>query len=302
MNSALRSGLGVYTDDANRTEAIPWRTIGVSLRGPGVRDQLHDQDGLFTVTTKGPTGARTRLVGSIGKVLVASENPAAVIEAMASPDTPIVTLTVTEKGYGEAADGGIAADDPNIASDLTGASPRSIYGFVERALRIRRDAGAGGLTFLSCDNLSHNGVKLRALLLEFLGRRDRDLAKWCSLNCHFPSSMVDRIVPATTSADLAELEQMTGVVDSGAVFTEPFRQWVIEGKFGGPRPFWEAGGAQFVDDVTPYETAKLRMLNGAHSALAYLGLGKGYALVLRRDRRPGDWNIGATPHDRGSRE
>src|SRR5690606_6026485 len=133
----------------------------------------------------------------------------------------------------------------------------------------RKAAGLGGLTLLSCDNLSGNGQRLRSLLGEYLERTDPALAGWCSENCTFPSSMVDRIVPATTDADLDRLEGRIGLRDDGAVFTETFSQWVIEDSFAGPRPRWDEAGAAVVRDVHPYETAKLRMLNGAHSALAY---------------------------------
>src|SRR5690606_13121396 len=172
------------------------------------------------------------------------------------------------------------------AADLAGARPASIYGFLACALGRRRNEGLGGLTLLSCDNLSGNGQRLRSLLCEFLERTDPDLAAWCADTCTFPSSMVDRIVPASTDADIDRLAERIGVRDEGAVFTETFSQWVIEDAFAGPRPRWDDVGAELVRDVHPYEAAKLRMLNGAHSALAYLGLERGLTYVheaMQRD-------------------
>jgi fructuronate reductase len=137
------------------------------------------------------------------------------------------------------------------------------------------------VTLLSCDNLADNGPQLERLLLQFLERLDPDLATWVRRECSCPATMVDRIVPATTAADLNWLDHQLAVHDAAAVMTEPFRQWVIEDRFAAARPPWEAGGAQWVSRVGPYETAKLRMLNGAHSALAYIGLARGHELVAQ---------------------
>lgn len=275
-----RAHQAVYTDDANAAEPdAGWTITGVSLRSAGVRDQMEPQDGLFTVTVTSAAAPQTRLIGAVGTVLVAPESPDPVIAAIAAPRTQIVTFTVTEKGYYQGADAALDIGNVALASDLAGNSPSTIYGFLEAALRARKDSGLAGLTLLSCDNLAENGKKLETLLLAFLRRRDPDLAEWCAKECRFPCSMVDRIVPATKPSDLDELATRIGLRDEAAVFTEPFRQWVIEDDFAGPRPRWEAGGAQFVDDVRPYETAKLRMLNGAHSALAYLGLAAGHEFV-----------------------
>ena len=115
---------------------------------------------------------------------------------------------------------------------------------------------------------------------DYLGRHDPALLGWFNTECTCPSTMVDRIVPATTAADREAIaETLDGLSDHGAVMTEPFSQWVIEDRFAGPRPRWEDVGAELVADVAPYETAKLRMLNGAHSALAYLGLERGHVFV-----------------------
>lgn len=247
-----------------------WGIIGVSLRSAAVAQQLNPQNGLYTLTECSAAGRRTRLVGAVQHVLVASEEPEAVIAALAAPETLIVTFTVTEKGYCRAADGSL---------DLQQAQAGSIYPFLEQGLRRRRDAGLDGLTLLSCDNLAHNGRQLERLVGAYLAQQDPALAEWVAQACTFPCSMVDRIVPATTEADREGVAAAIGVEDEGAVMTEPFSQWVIEDRFAGARPAWEAVGAELVRDVAPYETAKLRLLNGAHSALAYLGLPQGHTFV-----------------------
>ena len=274
-----RAHQAVYTDDAMAMAGGDWRIIGVSLRSDTVRGQLAPQDHLYTVTQRSADAPQTRLIGAIAQLIVAPDEPEAVIAALADPQTRIVTLTVTEKGYYQTAKGGLDIDHQAIAGELAGGAPATIYGFLAHALQRRREAGIGGVTLLSCDNLSENGRRLHTLLMDFLERRDAGLARWTADRCTFPCAMVDRIVPATTDADLGSLAERIGMEDRGAVFTEPFTQWVIEDHFAAGRPVWEQAGAQMVDDVRPFETAKLRMLNGAHSALAYIGLLHGHDYV-----------------------
>jgi fructuronate reductase len=259
-----RAHQAVYTDDAMAAGDGDWAISGVSLRSPDVRDQMVPQDGLFTVAERSGAGTALRLIGSVRNVLVAPEAPDAVIAALAAPETRIVTLTITEKGY---------------RPPESGSSAKSVYDFLASGLARRRAAGLPGLTLISCDNLADNGSQLATLLGGHLDRVDPALAAWFRAECACPSTMVDRIVPATTAADRTALEAAIGMRDEAAVQTEPFRQWVIEDRFAGDRPRWEAGGAQFVAHVRPYEIAKLRMLNGAHSALAYLGLARGHVYV-----------------------
>ena len=256
--------------------ARDWGITGVSLRGSQVRDQLQPQDCYYTVTQSGNSGHEIRLIGAIRQVLVSPENPLAVIEALAAADTHIVSLTVTEKGYHRQRDQSL--DFAAVALDLNGAA-QTLYGLLARGCALRRDRGLPGLTLLSCDNLANNGQQLEKLLQQFLERIDPSCAAWVRRECRCPDSMVDRIVPATTTQDLAWLDRQLQMHDAAAVMTEPFRQWVIEDRFAGPRPSWEVGGAQWVSRVAPYETAKLRMLNGAHSALAYAGLARGHEFV-----------------------
>ncbi|HEV2700731.1 MAG TPA: mannitol dehydrogenase family protein [Steroidobacteraceae bacterium] len=273
-----RAHQAVYTDDAMAAGGRDWGITGVSLRSSTVREQLAPQDGLYTVTQSGNAGQEIRLIGAIRQALVLPADPQAVIEAVAGADTHLVTLTLTEKGYHRQRDQSLDTAAAPVALDLNGGA-HTLYGVLARALALRRARALPGLTLLSCDNLADNGPQLERLLQEFLGRIDPSLAQWVQHECTCPASMVDRIVPATTAQDLQWLAQQLGLHDAAAVMTEPFRQWVIEERFAGPRPAWEAGGAQFVSRVAPYETAKLRMLNGAHSALAYIGLARGFELV-----------------------
>jgi fructuronate reductase len=275
-----RAHQAVYTDDAMAAGARDWGITGVSLRATQVRDQLEPQAGLYTVTQSGNAGHEIRLIGAIRQMLVAPENPLAVIEALSAADTHIVSLTITEKGYHRQPDQSLDWAAAPVALDLKGGA-QSIYGLLARACARRRQRGLPGVTLLSCDNLADNGPQLERLLLQFLERLDPQTAAWVRRECSCPATMVDRIVPATTAADLHWLDGQLGVHDAAAVMTEPFRQWVIEDRCAGPRPPWEVGGAQWVSQVGPYETAKLRMLNGAHSALAYIGLARGHELVAQ---------------------
>jgi fructuronate reductase len=278
-NGIVHLGLGafhrahqaVYTDDAMAAGDSGWGIVGVSLRSPSVRDALAPQDCLYIVEERGEP-ERRRLIGAINQAIVAPEAPERVITALADPGVHVATLTVTEKGYHrDPQTNRLLLDARDVAHDLTGDAPRTVFGFLAAALDRRAATGAGPLTIMSCDNLPDNGRLLGGLLEDYLAARGGSRPDGWSC----PSSMVDRIVPAVTADDLARLP----IEDRALTVCEPFRQWVIEDRFAGPRPRWEAGGAQIVDDVRPFELAKLRLLNGAHSALAYWGLPLGYAHV-----------------------
>lgn len=262
-----RAHQAVYTDDAMNAGDRDWGITGVSLRSGDVAAQMNPQGGLYSVTERSAQGDKTRVIGSVQNVLVAPDNPDAVISALASPQTHIVSFTITEKGYCRSADGSL---------DQAQAGRGSIYAYLAAAFQKRRDAGLPGLSLLSCDNLASNGAQLLRLVSEYLAP---DLRGWFETECTCPSTMVDRIVPATTDADRDAIALKIGLRDEAAIVTEPFTQWVIEDSFAGPRPQWDKVGAQFTNDVHAYETAKLRMLNGAHSALAYLGLARGHEYV-----------------------
>jgi fructuronate reductase len=270
MGSFHRAHQAIYTDDAIAATGEAWGITGVSLRSPSVADQLNPQDGFYTAAVRSGDSTHRRLVGSVRHVLVAPIEPEAVITAMASPHTHIVSFTVTEKAYCRDASGNL---------DLALANDRSFYRFVRDGLVRRQQAGLSGITLLSCDNLAGNGRQLQGLFTEYLEATAPGLTAWFQNNCSCPATMVDRIVPTATAADLDSQAAFLGMRDEAAVFTEPFAQWVIEDRFVGVRPQWEAGGAVFTGNVAPWETAKLRMLNGAHSALAYLGLARGHEFV-----------------------
>ncbi|SNY96582.1 mannitol dehydrogenase family protein [Halomonas sp. hl-4] len=191
---------------------------------------------------------------------------------MASADTRIVTLTVTEKGYFlNPASGELRDDDPMIIGDIASPQqPRTAPGLLVEALARRREAGIAPFTVLSCDNMPDNGKRTRQAVVQLAEKRDAALASWIASEVAFPCSMVDRIVPAMTDTDFERLAAL-GVTDSNAVVCEAFTQWVVEDHFPAGRPSWEAEGVEMVADVAPFETMKLRMLNGSHSLLAYLG-------------------------------
>lgn len=265
-----RAHQAIYTDDAMAAGGEQWGITGVSLRSPAVAGQLNPQDGLYTVAIRSATGTQRRLIGSVRQVLVAQPDPMAVVAALADPATCVVSFTVTEKGY---------CRDSSGRLDLTLANEHCLYRYLRDGLLLRQQQGLPGLTMLSCDNLADNGRQLEILFTQYLEATAPELTGWFRDHCTCPATMVDRIVPAPTAADLEEQAAILGMRDEAAVFTEAFTQWVIEDRFAGPRPRWEAGGAQFTADVRSWETAKLRMLNGAHSALAYLGLARGHEFV-----------------------
>lgn len=269
LGAFTRAHQAWYTDRAMAAAGGDWMIVGVSLRSPEVGAQLNPQDGLYTLAERSGQGTRRQVIGSVREVLLATTERAAVVAQLAAPGTHVVTFTVTEKGYCRAADGSL---------DLALAG-QGFYPLLAEALAQRRAAGGGGLTLLSCDNLADNGHQLRRLLGDYLAAHDPDLWPWVERHCTFPCAMVDRIVPATTPDDRAGAADALGLADAGLVVTEPFSQWVIEDAFAGPRPAWDAVGAEIVASVAPYETAKLRMLNGAHSALAYCGLLAGHSFV-----------------------
>ena len=275
-----RAHQAVYTDDALAAGDEGWGITAVSLRSPAVRDLMRPQDNLYTVVERSGQGAAMRVIGAVEAVYVAPENPAAVLAALASPVTHIVTLTVTEKGYCRQA-------GTNQLDYAQAAQPGTIYTTLAAGLAQRKAAGYGGVTLVSCDNLPGNGHVLADLLAEYLERDNPSLAAWTAQHVACPDTVVDRIVPAVTDAEIDALADQTGLIDRAMVATEPFRQWVIEDRFAGPRPRWEAGGAQFVDDVHAFELAKLRLLNGSHSTLAYVGLGLGLDFVHEAVADPG---------------
>ena len=276
-----RAHMAAYTQDALALEKGDWGICGVSLRSSDIRDRLVPQDGLYTLVVRGREAETMGLIGTVREVLFAPENPTRVIARIADPVVRIVSLTVTEKGYcHDPATGALRETDPGIRHDLAhAAAPKTAIGMLVRGLEARCKADAGPVTVLCCDNLPHNGRTVRGVVLRFAQLIDADLAAWIEGNVTFPSTMVDRIVPATTAADREAVAKRLGLEDASPVVAEPFRQWVIEDNFAAGRPCWERVGAEFVADVSPYEDMKLRLLNGSHSAMAYLGSLAGYEFI-----------------------
>lgn len=275
-----RAHQAVYVDACLAEGDASWGIVGVSLRSSAMRDALAPQDFLYTLAQRDGSGETLKVIGSVMKVLVAPEDPQAVLTAMSSPQTRIVTLTVTEKAYPRNSDGTLDVQDRTVAADLANPDrPTGILGFLTEALARRRADGIPPFTVLSCDNLPANGKTLHGLVTEFATMRDRELGRYIEQNVAFPSSMVDRIVPATTDDDRERVSQALGVEDAWPVVTEHFMQWVVEDNFPMGRPAWERHGVEMVADVAPFEEMKLRLLNGAHSAIAYAGQLLGHETV-----------------------
>lgn len=306
LGSFARAFLGVFNEAAIHAGGDPhFGIVGVSLRSPAIRDALEPQQGLYTVARRdadaqGRPRQRLQVIGNLLSVLVAPENPGAVIEAIAAPATRIVSLTITEKGYGhDPASGRLREDHPDIAHDLrlrpnalqglqahpanqaapAAEGPRSAIGYIVHGLALRRQRGLGPVTLMSLDNLPHNGRTLQGLVLAFARRVDPSLAEWIERGCTFPSSMVDRIVPATTDADRAQVAAALGHRDAWPAPAEPYLDWVVEDRFAAGRPDWHLAGARCVADASAWEQLKLRAVNGGHSALAYLGVMAGWRTV-----------------------
>ena len=251
----FRAHLAEYAFDAGG-----WDIVCVSLRSATLRDGLARQGNVYTLAVQGEDARR---IDVISDVRVAPEDPDAVLDLIADPQVEVISATVTEKGYHLGRDGKLDLDDPDIAAEIAGGTPRTLIGFLAHGLS-RRTAP---VTILSCDNRNENGDTLGAAVRRFAQAAGLDFA--CKVS--FPNAMVDRITPATTDA----LREQTG--DDFAVPCEPFKEWVIEDTFATPRPDWP--GVQWVDDVAPHEMRKLRMLNGAHSYMAYAGTLAGHTYI-----------------------
>jgi len=275
-----RAHQAVYTEAVLDSGDLRWGITGASLRSRDTRDALTAQDGLYTLNVRSDDD-RLAVIGSVQDVLVAPENPAALLDRLSRPGVAIVSLTVTEKAYcQDAATFSLDTGHPDIRHDLANpAAPRSVLGFLVAAIAQRRIAGRTPFTVLCCDNLPANGHIVHRLLIDYASLVSPDLGAFVREEIACPDTMVDRIVPATTDADRARIAGLLGLTDAWPVVAEPFSQWVIEDRFPAGRPAWEIAGATLVEDVAPFEAMKLRLLNGSHSALAYLGYLAGYETV-----------------------
>jgi fructuronate reductase len=282
LGNFFRAHQAWYTDRA--PDADQWGVAAFTGRSPAVAEALAPQDGLYTLVTRGPEGDSDSLVASLSAVH-ASDDHAAWLGYLRRPEVGVVTLTVTEAGYRRAADGSLDLTDAEVADDRaalrrdltapTGTIPARLVG----GLAARRAAGAGPIAVVPNDNLPHNGAVARRVVLDLAAAVDAELARWIEENVSFVSTMVDRITPRATDEDRSAVLHRTGFDDRSPVVTEPFTEWVLAGEFPAGRPAWHAGGAQLVDDVTPFEHRKLWLLNGAHSLLAYAGSIRGHETV-----------------------
>lgn len=253
--------------------AYDWAILGAGVRPSDAaqRTKMLDQDCLTTLIELDPSGKSAEVTGAmIGYVPVADDN-APMIAHMADAHIRIVTLTVTEGGYYQTAEGTFDTAHPDIQHDVSHPdAPKTAFGAMVAALKLRRDSGVGPFTCQSCDNLQGNGDILRRTILGLAGLTDPDLANWIDANVTFPNSMVDCIVPATGPNELTLVREF-GIEDNVPVTHENFRQWVIEDKFCAGRPDWDKVGATFTDDVHAFEAMKLRLLNAGHQIIATPG-------------------------------
>lgn len=268
----------------NGGAASEWGICGIGLRDAdaALHDIFQTQDHLYTLMVKHPDGTmEPEVIGSIIDFKMGITDPEPIIAQMAAADTKIVSLTITEGGYNfNPTTGEFNFDNPDIQHELRHQQdPITVYGFLTAALKRRRDTGLPAFTILVCDNIEHNGDMMRKMLGTFAETQDPDLAKWIDQEVRFPNSMVDRITPVTTPADIELLAKNYGVMDAWPVTCEPFIQWVVEDKFANGRPDFEKVGVQFVPDVAPYEKMKLRLLNAGHSVLGLLGALHGHPTI-----------------------
>lgn len=287
-----RAHQAVYTEDAAAAAGeTRWGILGVTGRSARVAEQVGPQDGLYSVLTKARDAESVRLVGSLQKVAFPGTDSEEVLRALASEEVHLASLTITEKGYPRTIGGELDILNPAVAADIAAlvterkgpsfAGPaRTSLGLLARGLARRHAVSGAPFAVMCCDNLLSNGRVTRGLVYDLARAAGADgMLEWLQDSVTFPSTMVDRIVPATTEANRLEAERMMGLRDEGLVVAEPFGQWVIEDSFLGPRPGWERAGATLTHDVGPFEVAKLRMLNATHSLLAYLGALRGYSTI-----------------------
>ena len=280
-----RAHMARYTHDLmqKRPDTLAFGIVGAGLlpNDKRMRDSLGPQDNLYTLVERSFESETVSVIGSLADVAFAGESSAALLGIIDQPGIRIVSLTVTENGY--CLNRSTKRLDPEhelVRKDLAQPhQPASAIGIITEAFRRRRDAGQPAFTALSCDNIQHNGDVLKQAVLDLARLREPALADWIGERAVFPSTMVDRITPVTAAVDVTALAENHGIIDAWPVFSETFTQWVIEDRFPQGRPVWEEVGAQFVDDVAPYEFMKLRLLNGSHLAVSGLGRLAGYVTI-----------------------
>ena len=282
-----RAHQAVYTAAALAREEGPWGVLGVAGRSTDVVDAMLAQDLRYTVAEVSPDGTRCAVPAVHTGAVSAARDPERVQRALAAATTRVISLTVTEHGYTYAPrTGGLDLEHPGVQADLRGnrTAPHTTLGRIVRALQERAATHGAPVSVVSCDNLVGNGDHTRRLVEEFIAHlpaaEREELTGWLAAgNVTFPNTMVDRIVPATTDAERRAVAEALGLRDEVPVPAEPFTMWVLEDRFAASRPAWEAGGALFTDDAEPYELLKVRLLNGTHSLIAYLGALAGHDTI-----------------------
>jgi len=283
LGSFHRAHQAVYMQSLHNNGDTSWSITGGNIRPDMLEtiDALQSQNGAYTLETVSPAGERQyQRISSIQSVISWDAELAGLVEVASDPATRIISFTVTEAGYYQDEHTQLDQSYADLKSDLAGETRSTIYGALATLLAARMKAGAGNVTLLNCDNLRSNGHRIAAGLHEFLAiRGDTELLTWIKDNTSTPDSMVDRITPRPTPDVMERVEQATGVKDPAAVMGEDFIQWVVEDKFVAGRPAWETVGVEMVDDVMPYEEAKIRLLNATHSCIAWAGTLKGYQFI-----------------------
>lgn len=286
LGNFFRAHQAWYTDQvlSETSTQDRWGIAAFSGKSHDLVDQLVDQDLLYTLIVSAPEGPRPEVVRSLGAVHPGDDLPAW-RRYWASPKVGIVTLTVTEAGYRALPNGRVDTSDDTVAADIAAlsddpeAAVTSVPGRLVAGLLCRRQAEAGPIAIVPCDNLPDNGRVVRGVVLDFARAVDPDLPSWIEDYVSWVTTMVDRITPRATEQDQRELATSTGIDDPACVVTEPFHEWVLSGDFPAGRPAWESAGARFVSDITPHEQRKLWMLNATHSLLAYAGSIRGHSTV-----------------------
>ncbi len=277
----FRSFVASLIDEVNRNDVEKWGIIAVSLNSESTFNQLAGQDLVFNALSMSSKKKQVQQISSISDFSVAKKEGKSVLDVLSNEQIEIVSLTITEKGYHYNSDKKeLDFGNQNIIDDLGNPqTPKTAVGFLVAGLRERYINGKRPFTVLSCDNLPNNGAVVKKIVLDFAQKIDPSLAKWISKEVSFPSSMVDRITPATKDQDIINFAEEYGVYDPALVVHEEFFQWVIEDSFSVERPKFELAGIQMVSNVELHEKMKLRCLNGTHSALAYLGYLAGYNTI-----------------------
>lgn len=255
--------------------------MGVKQADSQIYKTLKEQDFLYTLLVKHPDGEiQPQVIGSIMDFIFVPDDPVVAIEKLADLQTKIVSLTITEGGYNFDQNGEFITDNPDIQWDIRhSGAPKTVFGLLAAALKIRMEKDISAFTIVSCDNIQHNGDVTRKMLLSFTSIFDEPLSEWIQSNVCFPNSMVDRITPVTIPSDIELLYRETGIKDNSPVTCEPYIQWVIEDNFSDGRPALEKVGVQFTNDIGSYEKMKIRLLNAGHSLLGMIGLLYGYSTI-----------------------